>query len=93
MLEYAEKLGDAAEILAQIDVFRGWAELSREWDYCKPVISNSDTVAIEDGRHPVVEQMLRRDRIGAYGILCSKRHIYIFVFRANSANNGTKYGG
>lgn len=64
VLEYAEKLGDAAEILAQIDVFRGWAELSREWDYCKPVISNSDTVAIEDGRHPVVEQMLRRDRIG-----------------------------
>ncbi|MFR6033417.1 MAG: hypothetical protein ACLUKN_09730 [Bacilli bacterium] len=32
VLEYAEKLGDAAEILAQIDVFRGWAELSREWD-------------------------------------------------------------
>ncbi len=64
VLKYADKLDDAAEILAQIDVFRGWAELSREWDYCKPSISDSDTIAIEDGRHPVVEQMLRRDRIG-----------------------------
>ncbi len=64
VLRFSEPLSDAAEILAQIDVFRGWAELAREWDYCKPTVDDSDAIEICDGRHPVVEQMLRRDRIG-----------------------------
>lgn len=63
-LEYAPKLAKAAEILARIDVFRGWAEIAREWDYCRPSVDASDTIEISEGRHPVVEQMLRRDRIG-----------------------------
>lgn len=64
LLQYSDALADVSAILSQVDVFRGWAELSREWDYCKPTIDESDTVEIFDGRHPVVEQMLRRDRIG-----------------------------
>jgi len=64
VLKYAGALDDASEALAQIDVFRGWAELAREWDYCKPVVNESDSMEISDGRHPVVEQMLRRDKIG-----------------------------
>ena len=44
--------------------FRGWAEIAREWDYCRPVVDDSDAIEISEGRHPVVEQMLRRDRIG-----------------------------
>ena len=64
LLQYSDALADVSAILSQVDVFRGWAELSREWDYCKPTIDESDTIEIFDGRHPVVEQMLRRDRIG-----------------------------
>lgn len=64
VLKFSSKLSAASETISQIDVFRGWAELSREWDYCKPNVDDSDTIEISDGRHPVVEQMLRRDRIG-----------------------------
>lgn len=49
---------------ARIDVFRGWAEIAREWDYCRPEVDDSDVIEISEGRHPVVEQMLRRDAIG-----------------------------
>ncbi len=49
----------AAEALAELDVLAGWAVLAREWDYCRPVVDQSDVLEISDGRHPVVEQMLR----------------------------------
>ncbi len=64
LLQYAGELDDTSQILSQVDLFRGWAELSREWDYCKPIVDNSNSIEIVDGRHPVVEQMLRRDRLG-----------------------------
>jgi DNA mismatch repair protein MutS len=40
-------------------VLSGWAELAREWDYTKPEIDESDVLEINEGRHPVVEQMLK----------------------------------
>lgn len=64
VLAYAEDLSRTAEILAEIDVFRGWAEIARRWNYCKPTVNASDAIDIEDGRHPVVEQMLRREGLG-----------------------------
>lgn len=60
VLKFASKLQRAANVLAEIDVFRSWAELARDWNYCKPDIDNSDEISIEDGRHPVVEQMIRK---------------------------------
>jgi DNA mismatch repair protein MutS len=49
-----------ATILAELDVYCGWASLARDWDYCCPVVDDSDMLEIEQGRHPVVEQMLRQ---------------------------------
>lgn len=58
VLRESEALVKVSEILAELDVFRGWAELSREWDYCKPSVNKGDSISIEGGRHPVVEQTL-----------------------------------
>ena len=63
-LDFAPALSNVADALARIDVFRGWAEIAREWDYCRPGVDDSDVIEISEGRHPVVEQMLRRDAIG-----------------------------
>lgn len=63
-LSFSPQLQEVSEIFAQLDVFRGWAEIAREWDYCRPIVDSSDVIEISEGRHPVVEQMLRRDRIG-----------------------------
>ncbi|MBR4597040.1 MAG: DNA mismatch repair protein MutS, partial [Opitutales bacterium] len=51
----------ASQALAEIDVFRGWAELARDLNYCRPVVDDSDSIEIEDGRHPVVEQVLSKN--------------------------------
>jgi len=59
-LAHADALQETAAALAELDVFAGWAQLAQIWDYCKPEIDESDVLQIADGRHPVVEQMLRR---------------------------------
>ena len=60
-LKFSRALAKAASIISEIDVFRGWAELAREWDYCKPAINESDSISISEGRHPVVEQVLQKN--------------------------------
>ncbi len=67
ILEYADALKETASALAEIDVLIGWAALARDWDYCQPQLDDSDTLHIDQGRHPVVEQMLRDQRLGLAG--------------------------
>ncbi len=67
ILEHADALMETAGALAELDVLLGWGALAREWDYCKPVLDESDALEIDQGRHPVVEQMMRRQRLGLAG--------------------------
>ena len=52
-------LARTADALAELDVLAGWALLAREWNYCQPALYEGDQLEITEGRHPVVEQMLR----------------------------------
>ncbi len=46
-----------ARAIAQLDVFCGFAKVGLTQGYCKPVITESFSVMIKNGRHPVVEKM------------------------------------
>jgi len=59
VLDESVALAQTADALAELDVLAGWAVLAREWDYCQPVLDEGDILEITDGRHPVVEQMLK----------------------------------
>jgi DNA mismatch repair protein MutS len=59
VLAEAASLARTAEALAEVDVLAGWAVLARDWDYCRPELDEGSAIEIADGRHPVVEQMLR----------------------------------
>lgn len=45
-------------ILAQLDVLSGFATLSLENNWCRPIIDDSLTIDIKGGRHPVIESMM-----------------------------------
>ncbi|MFM9030562.1 MAG: DNA mismatch repair protein MutS, partial [Opitutaceae bacterium] len=55
----AAALTATAEALAELDVLSGWALLAREWGYVRPELDEGETLEIVEGRHPVVEQVLR----------------------------------
>jgi len=45
-------------ILSKLDVLAGFAEIAVERSYCRPQINDGLTLAIEKGRHPVIETMM-----------------------------------
>jgi DNA mismatch repair protein MutS len=67
VLAEAPVLERIASALAELDVLAGWAVLAREWNYCRPELDESAGLAITDGRHPVVEQMMKHERLGLAG--------------------------
>ena len=58
--EQRDLLGTLAHALATLDVHAGLADLASEDGYCRPVLDNSFAFSIIAGRHPVVEQALKR---------------------------------
>ena len=60
--EAAAKVGEiqrSAAAVAQVDVLTSFAAVAAENGYCRPEVDLSDTVEITEGRHPVVEKMLK----------------------------------
>ncbi|MBC7193446.1 DNA mismatch repair protein MutS [Marinobacter sp.] len=51
-------LQDAAQALAELDVLSNFAERATTLRFCAPAFSASPGFDIEEGRHPVVEQLL-----------------------------------
>ncbi|MCR4267365.1 DNA mismatch repair protein MutS [Nitratireductor sp. ZSWI3] len=59
-VEAADAIRAAAHALAVIDVSAALAELAEAENYCRPHVDDSLDFHIEGGRHPVVEQALRK---------------------------------
>ncbi|MCO5732644.1 DNA mismatch repair protein MutS [Rhizobium sp. SSA_523] len=66
VLGSADAIKAGARALAIIDVAAGLALLAEEWNYCRPQVDASRQFLIEGGRHPVVEQALRRQSASAF---------------------------
>jgi DNA mismatch repair protein MutS len=61
VLAAAKVLEAVAGALARIDVANALAELAESGQWTRPEVDSSLAFAIEGGRHPVVEESLRRD--------------------------------
>jgi DNA mismatch repair protein MutS len=55
---YGDQLLATAAAVARIDVAAALAETAALNDYVRPILTTSTTLAIQDGRHPVVEQAM-----------------------------------
>jgi DNA mismatch repair protein MutS len=60
-LREVEALTKACDALALLDVLAALAELARLENWVRPVVDNSLTFRIIEGRHPVVEAALRKE--------------------------------
>jgi DNA mismatch repair protein MutS len=61
VLSETETLRALADALAELDVSAALAQLAAERNYCRPVVDASLDFAITGGRHPVVEETVRRE--------------------------------
>ena len=81
---------DTAAAIARLDVLTSFAVVSVRGDYVRPVVDVSDEIVIEDGRHPVVENMIPNDMfIPNDTYLDSKRHRVSIITGPNMAGKST----
>ena len=67
-LEHADGLSEVADVLAQIDLFSSWGGIMRDRNYCLPEFTTEeDVLEIIQGRHPVVESVLKKESLGLAG--------------------------
>ncbi|TGU38643.1 DNA mismatch repair protein MutS, partial [bacterium M00.F.Ca.ET.152.01.1.1] len=62
----ADSIRAGAEALALLDVSAALALLSESESWCRPLVDSSLAFEIAGGRHPVVEQALRRSGEGPF---------------------------
>ncbi|MGE7663042.1 DNA mismatch repair protein MutS [Peribacillus sp. NPDC097197] len=55
---YIPRLQELAKGISELDVLQCFATISEERHYVKPVFSENRKIAIQEGRHPVVEKVL-----------------------------------
>ncbi|MCR9113527.1 MAG: DNA mismatch repair protein MutS [Rhodobacteraceae bacterium] len=60
VLDYSAEISQAARALAELDLAASLGDLAHTEDWCRPRIDESRCLTIEGGRHPVVEQALRK---------------------------------
>lgn len=56
--QHAAPLSVTAKIVSTIDCYCALATAATDYDYCRPVITETDVIDITDGRHPVIERQL-----------------------------------
>lgn len=59
LLESTARLQEIAQALSEIDIFASLAETAALYNYCKPHIDDNFEIDIKEGRHPVIERMIR----------------------------------
>ncbi len=55
--QHLGRILDTAAAIAHIDVLAGLAQIAADHRYVAPTVDAGDAIAIEDGRHPVIERM------------------------------------
>ncbi len=56
--ESSRGIGVLAQAVSQVDVFAALAQVAADNGYVRPSLDMGDVISIDDGRHPVVEQVL-----------------------------------
>lgn len=55
---FAEEIQSNAAVIAVLDCHAALADVAAEYEYCCPVVDESSTIEIRQGRHPVIERLL-----------------------------------
>ena len=72
-------LQQLAQALAELDVLCNFAERADSLNYCRPVLSATTGIELEQGRHPVVEQVLSEPFIANPLSLTSDRRMLMIT--------------
>jgi DNA mismatch repair protein MutS len=61
-ISFTVQILETAVSLATVDALASFAECARKYNYCRPVISDDETLDIRGGRHPVLDSTMKEER-------------------------------
>ncbi len=79
----------AALLVAQVDLMLGFAAVARRHRYCRPLLDDSLEMVIQEGRHPVIEQILEQDFIPNDTLLDGDRNQILLLTGPNMGGKST----
>ncbi|MGZ3495947.1 MAG: DNA mismatch repair protein MutS [Vulcanimicrobiaceae bacterium] len=84
-----EELLLAADALAEIDVLCSLAQCAAERGYVRPELTDKSEIAVTDGRHPVMETILRTNFVPNDLHLRTKDHRFLLLTGPNMGGKST----
>ncbi len=85
----ANKLLSTARALAELDVLSALGEAAALGGYTRPEVHEGSELEIHEGRHPVVEQLLKSDRYIPNDVIFEKGEIVRLITGPNMAGKST----
>lgn len=85
-----ERIQKTARAVAKLDVFTALSYVAEQNHYVRPSLNEKGSIDIREGRHPVVEQMIRNDMFIANDThLDDKKHCIAVITGPNMAGKST----
>ncbi len=89
IFENTPRIRKSADDVAYIDVLLSFAKAAQKHNYTKPSINNSGIIEIEEGRHPVVEQVLENSLFVPNNTNLSPESDFAIITGPNMAGKST----
>ncbi|SET39137.1 DNA mismatch repair protein MutS [Salinibacillus kushneri] len=86
---YIPQLQQLADQMSQLDVLQSFAVVSDENRYIKPSFTNGHRLHIENGRHPVVEQVMNDDHFVPNDVRMDEERDILLITGPNMAGKST----
>jgi DNA mismatch repair protein MutS len=86
---YTADILKTSQIVSEIDIFCGFASNALEYNYICPKISNTKNLFIKDGRHPVVERILKNGEFIANDIFFDEKSRIMILTGPNMSGKST----
>nr|WP_147661373.1 DNA mismatch repair protein MutS [Candidatus Prometheoarchaeum syntrophicum]QEE14418.1 DNA mismatch repair protein MutS [Candidatus Prometheoarchaeum syntrophicum] len=80
-----------AKIISELDVLSTFAEIAQFNNYCKPKIENHKRIVIKQGRHPVVEQVNKKEQFIPNDTLMDNDHEQILIITGPNWSGKSTY--
>lgn len=88
--KYSSQLQLVAKHISEIDVLQSFAEVSETYHYVRPVVTNhSKTIKIVEGRHPVVEDVLGKEKYISNGLQMDEDTSMLLITGPNMSGKST----
>ncbi len=86
---YAQAVLTVAQAIARLDCLCSLAETAKQGDYCRPLVDESSILHIEEGRHPVIEQVCKKEKFVANDTHLDEEQRLLLITGPNMAGKST----